>query len=214
MDNRNLICFDLETSNINPAIAEIVSIGAVAINRNNLSFMDEFYSLVKPLNEDNIDNEALKVCRLTREQLSEAPEPKLIFPIFADWIKKFNTRKDKSAWGAPIPCGWNITGFDLPIFARYCKEFKYWDDKRNNQTLLNPIFSFDVMQHMWFWTRTNPDVDKLKLSEILSTMGMSVDTIENEAHNSLWDAKVTAKIAVKLLQIGEKKLNFSGWLKE
>lgn len=201
-DNRHIVCFDFETGGKDSTKCEIIQIGAVVIDRNSLKIKDEFETKMKPDNFDALEDEALKVNGITREQLEAAPDAKTMFPVFASWIQKHNTRKDKGTFGAPIPCGWGIDGFDMPILKRYCLKYNYWDKKWENQTLLNPIFTFDCMKHFWFWLRTNPDLENIKLPTVLEYMGVPKDEIVAGAHNALWDVKWTAKIAVKLLTIG------------
>jgi len=202
-DNRHILVFDFETGGRDTSKCEIIQIGAVVINRNSLKIKDEFETMMKPDNFDALEDEALKVNHITREQLADAPDAKTMFPVFAEWIKKHNIRKDKGSFGAPIPSGWGIDGFDLPLFTRYCKQYGYWDKKWNNQSLLNPIFTFDVMKHVWFWFRANGDAaDNIKLPTVLEYMGVDQNEIASGAHNALWDVKWTAKVAVKLLQVG------------
>lgn len=202
-DNRHIIVFDFETSSANPQDAQILQIGAVIIDRNSLKIKDEFETLVKPDDVSTVQSEALKVNGLTLEQLETAPEAKVVFPTFASWIQKHNTKKDKSTFGAPIPAGWGIDGFDMPILNRYGMKYGYWDKKWNNQTLVNPIFTFDAMKHFWFWTRTNSELANIKLGTVLEYMGVPADVIAAGAHDALWDVKWSAKIIVKLLQVGQ-----------
>lgn len=201
MDNRNICCFDFETGSKDKTTCEILQIGSAIIDRNNLTIIDKFQSLMKPENFDALEDEALKINGLTKEQLQDAPDITIVFPMWAEWIQRHNIYKNKSSFGAPIPCGWGIDGFDIPILNRYCHKFKYWDNKWNNNTLMNPVFSFDVMKHIWFWTRNNPDVKNIKLPTVLEYMGLSATEIEQGAHDASWDVEQTAKIAIKLLKL-------------
>ena len=200
MDYRHLCVFDLETSSLSQETTQIIQIGSCIINRNNLSIVDEFQTLVKPKDMDAIEDEALKVNGLTKEQLEDAPDVDVIFPVWANWINEWNT--SKNSWGAPIPAGWGSDRFDVPILERYCRTYDYWDDKWNNMTLMNPIFTFDVMKHFWFWTRSNTDVKNCKLATAVAYMGGATDEeIEANAHDALWDVRMTAKIAQKFLRV-------------
>ncbi len=202
MDNRNFMCFDFETSSTDTQTTQILQIGACIIDRNSLEIKESFESLVRPESPDDVQSEALKVNGLTLEQLEDAPEIDVIFPTFAKWIKKFNVYKNKSSFGSPVGMTYNGTNFDMPIFMRYCKRFGYWDSKWCNQNLVNPIYSFDVLQHIWFWTRTMSELPNLKLVTVLEYMGVKKEEIERGAHNALWDVHWTARIGVKLLRVG------------
>jgi DNA polymerase III epsilon subunit-like protein len=202
MDNRHFVCFDFETGGKDPSKCEIIQVGACVIDRNSLKIKDKFETLMKPEDFDALEDEALRVNGLTREQLADAPEASVMFPTWAAWIQKHNINKNKNSFGAPIPVYWGGDGFDMPIMNRYCEKYGYWDKKWNNQSLLNPIFTFDVMKHMWFWTRTMSDVKNVKLVTILEWMGVSKEEIAKGAHDGMWDATWTAKIAQRLLKVG------------
>ena len=202
MDNRHFCCFDFETGGKDPSKCEIIQIGACIMDRNSLAIKDKFESLMKPKDFDALEDEALKVNGLTREQLMEAPEASVIFPTWAAWIQKHNINKTKNSFGAPTPVTFGGTGFDMPLMKRYCKEYGYWDKKWGNQTLVNPVFAFDVMQHMWFWTRTLKEPKNIKLVTLLEWMGVDKAEIERGAHDALWDVEWTARIATRLLKVG------------
>lgn len=202
MDNRNLICFDFETGGKNSQNCEILQIGAALIDRNSFKIKSTFTTLMKPKDFDALEPEALKVNGITREQLAEAPEASVMFPTFAAWMQKGNIYKNKSSFGAPIPITYGGDKVDIPILDRYCKEYGYWDKKWNNGTLVNPVFTFDVMKHVWFWTRTNKELENLKLGTVLEWMGVSKEEIEAGAHDAMWDVEWTAKVAIRLLKVG------------
>lgn len=223
MDYRNFVCFDFETSSADPSTTQILQIGACAIDRNSLVIKDKYQTLVKPEDFDALEDEALKVNGLSREVLKDAPEVSAVFPTWAKWIQKHNTRKDKGTFGAPIPMYWGGDGFDMPIFNRYCKRFGYWDKKWNNQSLLNPIFTFDVMKHIWFWMRNVKEIKNVKLTNVLEYMGMAKADIEAGAHDALWDVEQTALIGTRLLKMcnyltslnedGKRRLEMKGCIR-
>jgi len=201
IDNRHLCVLDFETGGKDKTSCEVLSIGSVIIHSGTLQIIDEFTSLVQPRNFDALEEEALKVNGLTREQLAEAPLPDIIFPAWAKWIQNHNITKDNNSFGAPIPTGWNINNFDLPILDRYCKEFKYWDKKWGSRTLLNPVFTFDVMTEIWLLTRTNPDTKNCKLGDMAIFMGKSEEDVTANAHEVMWDVRTTAEIAIRYLKL-------------
>jgi len=200
INNRHFCVFDFETGGKDPQTCEILQIGSTIVNKNNLTTVDEFASLVQPRNFDALEDKALEVNGLTREQLREAPLPEVIFPAWAKWIQQHNTKADKSSWGAPIPTGWGIDNFDIPIFNRYCKEFGHWDEKWNSRTLMNPVFTFDVMKSIWLIGNNLPGLKNVKLVTVLEYMGMSTEEIEKGAHDASWDTKWTANVAIRYLK--------------
>jgi len=202
MDNRHFCCLDFETGGTDTTTTEILQIGACIIDRSSLKIKDTFKTLMKPEDFDLVSDEALAVNGLTREELTDAPEASVMFPTWATWIQKFNINKTKSSFGAPIPVYWGGDRFDMPILDRYCRKYGFWDKKWNNGTLVNPVFTFDVMKHVWFWMRCNPELKNLKLVTVLEYMGVPKEEIEAGAHDAMWDVEWTAKIAVRLLNVG------------
>jgi len=211
-DFRHLICLDLETSSADKYTTEVLEIGSVAINPYNLNIMDEFHSLVRPIDIeiDDIDQKALDINGLKREDIAKAPPASLVINNWVEWIHKFNPTKNNSNYKAPIACGWGIDNFDLPILDRYFQKFKHWDKKKNWRKPLNPIFTFDVMKFIWMFMRTNEDLNSVSLPAVLEYMGISKEEIKEEGHSALWDSQHTARIAIKLLRLG----NFLAEFKE
>jgi DNA polymerase III epsilon subunit-like protein len=201
MDRRNICCFDFETGSANPYECEILQIAAVMLHRNTLKTVGKFQSLMKPEDFDALEPKALQVNGLTVEQLQEAPEASVVFPEFCAWIQKYNFTIDNSFFGCPVPCGYNISGFDLHIFDRYCKKYGYWDENQNRQKLFWPLNRFDVFDHLWLYCRRNSDLKKMKLTSVLEYCGVSTEEIEENAHNAIWDVEWTARLAVKLLNL-------------
>lgn len=201
IDNRHFCVFDFETSSCNPSTTQVLQIGACIINKNNLEIVDEFSSLVKPDDPDTLEEGALRVNGLTKEQLEKAPPVDTIFPMWAKWIKSYNTTRDQSGFGAPIPTGWGIVNFDLPILRRYCKRFDCWDKKRDEMNLVNPIFHLDCMEIYWLLTRNNSDVKNVKLTTMAEYAGIPLSEIETRSHNAVWDVKMTASFAIRYLKL-------------
>ena len=116
-------------------------------------------------------------------------------------MNKYNKSKGPlGSYRAPIPAGYNIIGYDMPIVQRYCEKYGPWDKKRGDQKLFNQLHKLDLMDHMWFWTENNDDLKSLKLTSVCEWMGFSKAEIEN-AHDALQDVKNTAKILVRLMRM-------------
>lgn len=201
-DGRHLIVFDVETGNLDTNTCEILELGSVVINPQNLKIEDEFHSLLQPEDFDKIDPKALEINKLKIEDLEKAPLPKIVFKTWVGWINKFNPTKNNSSFKAPVVCGWNIHNFDLPIIDQYFKKFGYWDKKKDWRSPLNPIFTLDAMEFMWWLTRTNKDINRVNLSAVLEYMGLDKEVVAQKGHNALYDAQQTARIIVKILRLG------------
>jgi len=201
MNYNNICVFDFETGGKDPSKCEILQIGACIIDKWNLEVVDEFNSLCKPEDLDAVEDEALEVNGLKRKDLKKAIDVKIVWGQFVDWVNKYNKSKGPlNTFLAPVPAGYNIVGYDLPIVNRYCKKYGPWDKKRKDQKLFNQINKLDLMDHMWFWTENNSDIKSLKLTAVCEWMGFSKAEIEN-AHDALQDVKNTAKIIIRLMRM-------------
>lgn len=199
MNFLNLCVFDLETGGKNPHNCEIIQASAAIINRNSLKVVDTFDAFMKPENMDAMEDDALSTIRRTRFEIEKFPPTKLVWPNFVNWINKHN--KDGSVYTAPIPSGYNINGFDIPIIRRYCKKYKTaWDEKRQDQKLFSQVYSFDVKDHLWFWFE-NVEIENLKFDTIRQYMGFPEASKDN-AHNSMQDVLDTCEVVIRLLSVG------------
>ena len=198
MNKNNFCVLDFETGASNPHTAEITQIAAVILNHKSLKIIDTFEAKLKPENMDALEDGALQVTGLTREQIADFPDTSIIFPTFANWLLKHGKN---NVYNAPIPMGYNILGYDMIILNRYCKKYKIgWDEKRQSQKLLSQVYSFDLLHHMWFWMENNQDIEKLKLTTILEYMGAEAEKIAG-AHDALQDVKNTAEIIIRLFNM-------------
>jgi len=200
VDYRHYVFYDYETASGNPNDCEICQIGAVAVNRYNLRIKDEFVSDCKPEDMDAVDPESLKVNRFTMERLEEAPDMKVVWPAFVSFVRRQSMGKGDNSFTYPVGGGYGIRRFDSVITSRYCQKYGQWDAKREEAILFNPAFSIDVADHMWMWMHNNPEIKNNKLPTVLEYMGVKKKVLEN-AHDALFDAMWTAKIAIRLLGV-------------
>jgi len=198
MDYRHYIIYDYETVAKNPHSCEICQIGAVAVNRYNLKIKDEFVCDCKPEDFDAVEPGALKVNKFTMERLEAAPEMKVVWPSFVAFVRRHCMGKGDNSFTYPIGGGYGIRRFDSIITSRYCQQYGQWDAKREEANLFNPAFAIDVQDEMWMWFHNNPEIKNIKLPTILEYMGVDKKVLEN-AHDALFDAKWTARIAIRLL---------------
>lgn len=216
MNYRDIIVFDFETTGRDPNKCQITQIAAVAIHARKLTLQPggEFNSEVRPIIDDEkaiaagfdpIEDEALEVTRKTREGLAKAPLPKTVWKKFAKFVDKYNFKG--TSFTAPIAAGYNINGYDMPIVNRYCQMYGPIDDKRNRQKIFNPIFTMDLMQHIYCWFENNADVKGYSMDYLRDYFGMSSEN----AHDALQDVKDTANILIRFLKMQRnlsKKIKF------
>jgi len=115
---------DFETGGVGKN-CQPLSIGVVILDGRRLTIKENgtFYSLIKPYDDkecikyglDPTDPKALKVNKLTLEELEDAPTPKQVMGNLINFMKYQTAKSDK--WSAPIFTGFN-TPFDYAIMQR------------------------------------------------------------------------------------------------
>jgi DNA polymerase III epsilon subunit-like protein len=155
-----------------------------------------------------LEEKALEITRKTREELAKAPLPKTVWKKFAKFCDRYNFKK--TSYYAPIAAGYNINGYDMPIVERMCQQYGPIDEKKGCQKIFNPIFTIDVMQHIYCWFENNQDVKGYSMDYMRDYFGMSENSKEN-AHDALQDVKDTANLMIKFLKLQRsllKKVKF------
>jgi DNA polymerase III epsilon subunit-like protein len=207
--------FDFETTGQNPYKCQPTQIAAVAIHARKLTLQPGgvFESNIRCIVDDEkaiaagfdpVEDKALEVTRKTRAEIAKGPMPKTVWKKFGQFVDKFNFKGNN--WTAPIAAGYNINSYDMPIVNRMCKAFGPWNEKKQEQTLFNPIFTMDLMQHIYCWFENNAEVKGYSMEYMRDYFGLSKDN----AHDALQDVKDTANILIKFLKM---QRNLSGKIK-
>ena len=206
MNYKDIIVFDFETGSRNPHKPQPEQIAAVAIHGRKLTIQPGGYfeSLIRPelddekaieMGVDPIEDEALAVNGKTREELAKAPSAKTVWKKFANFVNKYNWKK--TPYFAPIPAGYNIIGFDLPIVQRLCEQHGPVDKKTGKQTLFNKIHKIDMLDTVWMWMENNPDIKSLSMDSMRDLLGMS----KENAHDAMQDVKDTANLMIAFMKL-------------
>ena len=203
MANRDYIVFDFETGSRNPSKTQPTQIAGLALDGRNLALKGTFNSEICPILDDEkaiaagldpIEDGALKVTGKNREDLAKAPSLKSVWSKFCKFVDQYNWKGEP--FFAPIPVGYNIIGFDMPIINRLCQEFGPWDDKRGEQKLFSKVYKVDLMDNMFMWTEGDPSVKSISMDTLRERMGLS----KENAHDALQYVKDTANIFIKMLK--------------
>ena len=205
---RDYIVFDFETTGKNPYGCQLTQIAAVVVHGKKLTLQPGgvFNIEVRPEFDDEkaiaagfdpVEQEALDITRKTREQLEKAIGPKEAWSQFANFVSKFNAKG--TPYYAPIPVGYNINNFDLPIVNRYCNMYGPKDDKSGRQKLFNQIFKVDMMDNMFMWFEDHSDVQKLNMDYLRDYLGFPQASKDN-AHDALFDVIDTANLFTRFLK--------------
>jgi DNA polymerase III epsilon subunit-like protein len=195
--------FDFETGSRNPNKTQPTQIAALAIDGRNFKVKGQFNSEIQPILDDDkatslgldpVQDEALKVTHKTRENLAKAPNVKVVWNKFVQFVNQYNWKGDP--FFAPIPVGFNIIGFDMIIIDRLCKEYGPWDKERAKQKLFSRVYKFDIMDNIFAWTEGDPNIKSISMDSLRNIMGLSSEN----AHDALQDVKDSANIFIKLMK--------------
>jgi len=210
---------DFETTSKNKHTCQPTEIAAQAIDARKLEVIGEFRSLIK-VNEDpeyckkyNLDpptDEVLKMTHIDKKELMAAPEPKVVWKNFGDFVNQYNYKKNK--WGAPIFAGFNIN-YDLPITDRLCGHDPYkfgpYDDEYRCNALFNPVHKIDLMDIVYFWFSGRNEPASLSFDSLRAYFGMD----NAKAHSALYDVKQGTELLVRFIKLTRKladKTKFKG----
>lgn len=79
------VCFDCETTGLNPKVDDIISIGAVRIKGNKIDLKNKFERFVKPKSADMVE-EAIKVHHIREMDLQDAGDIDEVLEEFLEFI--------------------------------------------------------------------------------------------------------------------------------
>lgn len=178
LDFDSFVAFDVETTGFSAKIDSIIEIGAIKVVNGELVESKEFVfqELVKPYKK-SVSAEITKLTGITADDVKDARQMWDVIPDFLDFA------------GDSILVGYNSIKFDSQFLARA--------GRYSNRIITNK--HFDVMR---FIERNAEQIglemQDFKLSTVCEHFG-----IENpEVHRALSDAIVTAKVLLKLKEIG------------
>lgn len=226
MKPHNIIVYDYETGSRNPWRTQPIQLAAMAIDGRTLEPIKGgvFNSMISAKHDedcekyglDKLEDEALAINGKTREQIFAAPDIKLVWQDFTDFVSKYSV--GKGAWSAPIVAGFNNTEFDDIITLRICRGneagekepygFGPYDSKSGRAKLFNPASNYDVSRYAYGWFRSRYFPHSfLSLDNVREYVGMSKDG----AHDGLVDVCDTAELLIRFLKLQATiKVNFEG----
>lgn len=199
MNVANYVVFDFETDGVNPHTCQPLELAAIVVDPRTLLPVHgaEFTSLIKPEAPDKVDKRALQINHLKMEELVEAPDQKTVWNDFVQFVNSYQT-KDGKIMRKPIPCGYNIKGYDLIIANRLNEAY-------HGKEIFSR-FSVDVMDISFLWFESNPKVLNLKLDTLRQFFGMASD----QSHRALFDVKQTADLLGRYVRLMRRiKVNWN-----
>jgi len=179
-----ILFFDLETTGLKPERNGIHQMsGSIVIDS---LVVETFNFKVQPNPKAEIDQSALDVAGVTKEQVLAYPEMKIIYNQFTEMLAKYVDKFNKT--DKFFLCGYNNASFDNQFLRGFFLQ--------NGDNYFGSWFwsnSFDVMvlasKHLAANRYKMPD---FKLKTVAKEMGIDVD--ESKLHDALYDIELTMGI--------------------
>lgn len=213
MINYNKICvFDFETDGTDPNQCSPVQLAAIIVDPFNLEIIkdSEFNINFRPqvLEDDpnyiyttDILDFHSKVKQCSKDQVLKEwldyPKQEQSWKVFVGYLNKYHSRTSKkSQFSAPIAAGYNINRFDLKIVDRLSKKYKNVN-KENNSDIFYPRDIIDVMNIVFYWFESNPELKSYSMDSLREYFGIS----KAGSHDAIKDVKDTAEIMIRFLKL-------------
>jgi exonuclease I len=192
----NIICYDIETSGLDTKTAEPLSFAGVVVDINTLEIKEDgkFHTLIKPTDWSKVDDKALAVNKLTKEEIErEGIEQAEFFKQLTHFLQRF--QKNNSKWGALYSAGYNIVGYDNQIMNRLATQYEYTEPSGGTK-LFHPIHNFDLLNIVRMPFFSNNELESFTLESVCNFMGLD----HSNSHTALGDVEVTWTILRRFMK--------------
>jgi DNA polymerase-3 subunit epsilon len=180
-NNEEYICFDCETTGLNPKIDDIVSIGAVIIRNNTIVSSKKFVKFVKP--KTKLQAEAIKIHHIRECDLKDAEDIDKVIMEFLEFI------------GNRTLVGYFLE-FDIEMINKYLKP-KLGINLPNKALEVSAIYydyKIEIIPQANIDLRFNTIMNELKIPSL-------------GKHDAYNDALMTSMIFIKLKNLPKVKIN-------
>ena len=165
-----------------------LSIGCVILNED-LSYVDEFYSTIKPYQGCKWDLDAEKKHKISREESSTFPNHSVVYSQFREFLFDYGSKFSFVCHAFP---NWGRDAlFDYQLVNWW---FIHNTNPHTDYAIADRVFPLEKRYSTILTSKREAQdrfgVENQKLSSYLNLFNMS----EDEYHNALYDAKVTAKV--------------------
>ena len=211
MNFKHYCVFDFETDSPDPSVCSPVQIAALIVDARKLEAVEkaEFVSDMRPPDiddDDYFDNHKKTILWHAREmnttttkvveRWKRSPEQRHVWESFCRWLSQYHdSQKRQSKFSAPVPCGYNILSFDIPIAQRMCDKYGY-SEKTGHMKIFNPRDKVDLMLQMFWIFENQHKPEKYNMKEIREYLNISPEG----AHDAFKDVKDEAEILIKFLK--------------
>ena len=179
--NEEYVCFDCETTGLDPKKDDIVSIGAVIIKNNTIIASKKFVKFVKP--KTKLQAEAIKVHHIRECDLQDAEDMDTVIEEFLHFI------------GNRTLVGYYLE-FDVAMINKYVKP-------KLGITLPNKILEVSAIYYDYKIERIPQANIDLRFNTIMNELKIP----SFGKHDAYSDAMMTSMIFIKLKNLPKVKLN-------
>lgn len=212
MNKKTYICFDFETDSVDPYTCNPLQLGAIAIDSDKLEIIPNstFSSWMRPddfnrttyydKNKSTLDWHCEKQ-NLTKDNLlskiENSPPEKTVWEQFIQYLKQYHDRQNnQNFFSSPIPAGFNIIAFDIPIIERLCTKYKNVQ-KDGGQAIFYKRDIKDLLHIASLWLSPLNELKSLSMDSIRDYLGIT----KIGGHDAKKDVEDTAKILIRFLNL-------------
>lgn len=194
MKDEKIFWFDVETTGLDPKQNDITQLAFILEINGNI--VEEGNLFMKPINDENITDEALQIQGRTREEVLGFPEAMIQYKelesVLRKHIDQYN-RDDKATMAA-----YNGS-FDRSFLysLREKLDIKYGLGSYLKHVTIDPLFLVDLL----IFRQVIPELINRKLETVCLYFG-----IEIQAHDALSDIRATRNLFYKLIEL----IDFNG----
>jgi hypothetical protein len=225
-NERWILCFDFETDLPDKDKCNPVQLAAVPINPETLEVKKDeaFQTFIKPpgINKEeyfdvpkrmgtiqwHANNYGCSVEEVIDRWKSGVSE-KIAWNNFCNYCKKYTVDKKPGQWyPEPIPAGYNIIGFDIPIVERLCKKHK-------TKFPFSGVNKLDAMDMLFWWFESLEEPNDFKMDTWRTFFGIKQKG--GIAHDALTDVYEESAIITRFMKfhrkqssVGKFKNSFAG----
>ncbi len=216
-NSRWIICFDFETDSPNQDTCNPVQLAAVPIDPVTLEVKKDqsFNVTIKPEGINKKDyftperektiNWHAQIHETSYEDIisrwKQGVSEKVAWKNFCTYCSKYVVDKKPGQWfPEPIPAGYNIVGFDIPIAKRL-------SEKHKTKLPFSSVNKLDAMDNLFWWFESLEEPYDYKMDTWRKFFG-----IKNEggvAHDALTDVYEEAAIITRFLKFHRKQASVS-----
>lgn len=213
-NSRWILVFDFETDSPDYTSCNPTQLAAVPIDPDTLEMKKDeaFNAYIKPPGIDKDEYFEVPKRQATIEWTANNYEittaeviekwkggmaQKIAWKNFVEYCKKYTVEKKRGQWfPEPIPAGYNITGFDLPIVQRMV-------DKHKTKNPFSKVNKLDAMDNLFWWFENLEEPADFKMDTWREFFQLK--KAEGVAHDALTDVFEEGAIIQRFLKFHRKQ---------